>query len=458
VRRLLYKSFRLTYAVEAWFVRRFTPAGRLVAAGLAATAVVGIDTNRTLAYQAFAFLVALLAVALGSSFFFRGRFAVERRLPRYGTAGEPLPYRLSVENLTERLHAGLVVVEALADPRPTIEELRDSREPGEERRNWFDRTVGYPRWSWLIAQNRQADAREVALPPLSPRSRIDVSPEIVPARRGHLRLTGTTIARPDPFGLFKACVTLPAPGSVLVLPKRYPLPRLALPGRRRYQRGGVSLATSVGDSEEFAALRDYRPGDALRRVHWRSWARLGKPIVKEYQDEFFVRHALILDTFVGTSGRGTGDDGAAGRRAVAFEEAVSVAASFACAIETQESLLDLLFVGPEAYAFTAGRGVAHTERMLEILACVRACTTRPFGALHRLVLDRQSGLAGAVCVLLGWDAERRGLVADLEAHGIPVLAVVVSGDAPPGDAAGPAPSGGLHFAPPGRVAEGLARL
>jgi len=52
----------------------------------------------------------------------------------------------------------------------------------------------------------------------------------------------------------------------------------------------------------------------------------------------------------------------------AFEEAVVCGASFACAIRTQESLLDLLFVGAQAYCFTSGRGLAHVEQILEILA------------------------------------------------------------------------------------------
>ena len=80
------------------------------------------------------------------------------------------------------------------------------------------------------------------------------------------------------------------------------------------------------------SLRDYRPGDPLRRVHWRSYAKTGEPVVKEFQDEYFTRHALILDTFAVPGG----DE--------AFEEAVSVAASFACTLLTQESLLDLLFL------------------------------------------------------------------------------------------------------------------
>jgi hypothetical protein len=42
-------------------------AGRLVLGGFAAAAIVGIDTNRTVAYQAFAFLAAVLAIALAAS-------------------------------------------------------------------------------------------------------------------------------------------------------------------------------------------------------------------------------------------------------------------------------------------------------------------------------------------------------------------------------------------------------
>ena len=448
-RRALYRSFRLVHALESWIERRFTTAGRLALGGLAASAVIGVDTNRTVAYQAFAFLAVLVVVAMAASPLFRGRFAVRRTLPRFGTAGEPLAYRVVVENLTGRRQPDLLLVEELADPRPSLEEFVRAREPGEERRNWFDRKVGYPRWVWLLRSNRRAEIQEQPLPPLPPRGRAELRPLIVPARRGRLSFRSLTVARPDPFGLFKAQVTVPAPASLLVLPRRYPLPRVPLPGARRYQQGGVALAASVGDSEEFASLRDYRPGDPLRRVHWKSWARLGKPIVKEYQDEFFVRHALVLDTFSSAEG------------SPHFEEAVSVAASFACAVESQESLLDLMFVGPEAYVLTAGRGLGHTEQMLEMLAGVRSCTAHPFGALHHLVLERHASLTGVICVLLAWDRQRQALVRDLEARGMPTLVLVVhddaSGQAPDAEP-GVETTGGVHHLHPGRIAEGLARL
>src|SRR5688572_3988237 len=132
----------------------------------------------------------------------------------------------------------------------------------------------------------------------------------------------------------------------------------------------------------------------MRRIHWRSWAKAGRPVVKEFQDEFFVRHALILDTFIEPD------------NTAAFEEAVSVAASFACTIDTQESLLDLLFIGPQAFCFTIGRGVAHTDQMLEILASVAPSPEKPFTALDQLVVEHASSVSGCICVFLKWDESR----------------------------------------------------
>jgi uncharacterized protein (DUF58 family) len=229
-----------------------------------------------------------------------------------------------------------------------------------------------------------------------------------------LRFTGAALARTDPLGLFRSCVTVPASQTVLILPKRYLLPPIALPGSMKYQEGGVALAANVGRSDEFVSLRDYRRGDPLRHIHWRSWAKAGRPIVKEFEDEFFVRHALVLDTFT------------AEPHSEILEEAVSVAASFACTVLTQESLLDLLFVGAESYCFTAGRGLGHVDRMLEILAGVRACRDKPFPTLEHLVLSHISAVSGCVCVLLAWDAARREFVKKLQTLGVPVLVLVVA--------------------------------
>ena len=102
-----------------------------------------------------------------------------------------------------------------------------------------------------------------------------------------------------------------------------------------------------------------------------------------------------------------------------------MASSFACTLLTQESLLDLLFVGAQAYCLTAGRGLAHVEEMLEILASVRPCCDKSFQSLEHLVLNHAGTVSGCICVLLKWDEERRRLVDKLESLGVPILVLVV---------------------------------
>ena len=273
--------------------------------------------------------------------------------------------------------------------------------------------------------------------------------EMLPLRRGLVQFTGVTVARADPLGLFRAFRKVPAPQSVLILPKRYPLPPIALPGAMKYQEGGVALATNVGRSEEFVALRDYRHGDPLRHIHWRSWAKTGKPIVKEYEDEFFVRHALVLDTFTEEP------------QAETLEAAVSVAASFACTVLTQESLLDLLFVGHRSYCFTAGRGLGQADQMLEILASVQNCADKKFSALEELVLNHIAVVSGCVCVLQRWDEPRKQLVEKLKMLGVPLLVLLIvnrgGGISGAGGPLADAP-GSLHVLEVGKLEEGLRKL
>ena len=118
MRRLLFRAFRATWVIQHWMARRFTSAGLLVLGGILAASVVGLDTNRTLAYQAFTFLVALLGAALLASLTFRGQFRVRRVMPRFGTAGEPLSYRVFVQNDGPRPARGLALLEEIVKTLP----------------------------------------------------------------------------------------------------------------------------------------------------------------------------------------------------------------------------------------------------------------------------------------------------------------------------------------------------
>ncbi|GBC60857.1 DUF58 domain-containing protein [Desulfonema ishimotonii] len=445
IKRLLYIHFRLLYAIKRRMLERFTAAGLLVLFGAFTSGVLGLDTRRSMSYQIFTFLVCLLLLAVAWGFFSRLRFSAERIMPRFGTAGEPLTYQLILRNNTAKPRRGLSFFENLQDPRPDFKTFLKAREPGEEKRNFFDRHMGFYRWEWLISRRQGVRIPPQPLPVIPPGGSEKIRVRLHPRHRGVIRLTGLTLAWPDPFGLFNSLLRIPLPREVVVLPRRYSLPSFRLPGSRRFQSGGVALTSSVGDSEEFVSLRDYRAGDPLRKIHWKSWARMGRPMVREFQEEFFVRHALVLDTFHDA------DD------SDLFEEAVSVAASFACTVQTQESLLDLIFVGPESYCFTAGRGLGETEKTLEILASVRPCLDKPFSALAASVIERAGLLSGCICVLLSWDTLRREFVRRLRMLGVPVLVLVITDAlfAEPGD---DADACNFHQLKVGKIEAGLAKL
>jgi uncharacterized protein (DUF58 family) len=438
VRRPVFAAFRFVGALDKRLRERLTHAGWLVLGSAGAAAAAGLNTNLTVTYRAFAFLAALLALSWIASLFYRARIEARRDMPRYATVGEPFSYRITLANRGARLLAGTLITERFRDPRPTFDEWRRAREPGEEQRNWFDRKVGYFRWRWLIDRHVPRDLEPAALAPLAPGERDSVKLAFTPRRRGRIEFVGLTLGRSDPLGLVKGLARVPLEARLIALPKRYRLPPIALPGRRRFQPGGVSLAASVGDSEEFLALRDYRPGDPLQRVHWKSFARTGKPVVKEYQDEFFERHALVLDT-----GSALGED-------AAFEDAVALAASFVYTIDTQDCLLDLLFVGGEVREYTAGRGQMRAEQMLEALAGLGPSAPGDFGALARAVLARRATLSSVIAIFVGWDDERARFIAALRAEGFSVRALLVRAE-------GDAPQGVFQLRP-GKIEQGLAVL
>ena len=109
-----------------------------------------------------------------------------------------------------------------------------------------------------------------------------------------------------------------------------------------------------------------------------------------------------------------------------LEEAISIAASLACEVQTQESLLDLIFVGNEAYSFTFGRGLSHTDRMLEILSSVVACRDKTFDSIIPGVIEKLSLLSGCICIFLCWDEDRKRLVNYLNNMGIHTLVLIIT--------------------------------
>jgi Protein of unknown function DUF58 len=406
---LTYRIVRGSYRVQKWLLRRFTPSGLGVMACFVVAGTIGSDTNISLSYQVFCLLGAVLGISMVSSYCYRYRVRAKRILPRFGTVGEPLRYRIVFENPTRRRYRGLKFYESVVEPFPEMSAFGVI----DWRTSW---TIQQQQLQRIMVRRHRAIAPNLDLPALMPQSETEVMAEIVPLQRGLLRLRGIGVMRPDPLGLFNACLSLTLPQSVLILPKRYHLPPIELPGAGHHPSGVAAVAAMAGNGGEFRGLREYRPGDPIRKIHWQSWAKVGKPMVREEQEEIFTRHALILDTFQ------------SGADSEVLEEAISIASSLACEIQTQESLLDLMFVGLESYCFTAGQGIGATAGMLELLASIVPCQDKSCADLLPVVRSRAHLLSGCICILSDWDEQRETLVRYLQSAGIPLLVLVVCGD------------------------------
>ncbi len=440
MRRLLFALFQRIHRFNHRLRQWFSDAGLFVAGAMLLAGVFGVDTRQNSAHQLFALLFALLL----TGWLARRRpprLTLTRELPRYATVREPLHYRLCITNPSSRTVRGLTLREELTETYPDPASFRTSAWIGGRRINRLDAWIGYPRWAWLVALSRGANVPPVMVPVLPGGASQTVEMSLTPLRRGTLEFSRIVAGQPDPLGLILGLRHLECPDRLLVLPRRYPVPPLAFRAGRRFQPGGVGLALAVGNQDEFIGLREYRPGDPLKRIDWKGLARLGRPVVKEYQDEYFVRYGLILDTFGAISGD------------PAFETAVSVAASLAAAEWGQEALLDLLLVGPRIHHVTAGRGLGQTEQLLAVLASATPHPdSRDFAGLDALLQKNQAGaLCACVCVLLTWDISRQALVQSLRVRGVQVLALVVAESVPPD-----APP--VTLIPPQDPAPALARL
>ena len=108
----LYKPVYWIYCTTSglwyWLRRRFTTAGLCAVGVIIWPAAVGTDIENTVTLPGvFSLLLALLLLAVAGSFFFRAKFSATRSLPRIGTAGQPLRYRVQVKNLTPKTRARL---------------------------------------------------------------------------------------------------------------------------------------------------------------------------------------------------------------------------------------------------------------------------------------------------------------------------------------------------------------
>ncbi len=131
---------------------------------------------------------------------------------------------------------------------------------------------------------------------LRPAERIILPVQGGPLRRGAHCLPGVSVACGFPFGVAESLVRAEGEEELLVYPAQGAL-SLEMSLALKAQGTRVGAPNRVGiPSEEFRAVREYRPGDNPRRIHWRATAHHGTLHVREMERERFAPMLLILDS------------------------------------------------------------------------------------------------------------------------------------------------------------------
>ena len=169
-------------------------------------------------------------------------------------------------------------------------------------------------------------------------------------RRGPVSLGPWVLERVDPWGLMRRRVGEVEGVALLVVPRVRPVSLAALPSALTDFGGSAEMGTTT-----FATLREYVIGDELRHVHWRSSAKTGKLMMRQYVDITRPRITLVLVA-----------EERAYTSAEEFEEAVDFLASLA-AVATSSGLdVEVVTTSGERAAHGGGRSTA----VLDLLALV----------------------------------------------------------------------------------------
>ncbi len=231
--------------------------------------------------------------------------------------------------------------------------------------------------------------------------------------RGRYSLSDIHLQIEDPLGLFRRNLAVAGPPDALALPPADHLGNHRT-GRRLLSRGGRRRSTRAGEGADFHGVREYVPGDDLRRVHWKTTARTGELAVREFEQTWSGTVAILLDlSQAAVRGRGA---------EATTETGIRAAASLARTAQMSGGAFMFATRGDRRLALPVERGEAHLHRLLVGLADIRAEGPLSLGQLLRA--EAQTIGAGSVLFLIT-PATDRTLADDIAGVASRVAQVIV---------------------------------
>jgi uncharacterized protein (DUF58 family) len=258
--------------------------------------------------------------------------------------------------------------------------------------------------------------------PLLPRRRLRLAYRSFCSRGwGEYRVGPLGLRVSDPAGLFAARRLFFQLDTLTVFPKVHPVDALDRLGARASLQSQERHASRPGQSHSYLGVRDYRPGDDVRRIHWPATARRGELSVKEHETDLLPYFTLFLDLDK-RSRAGTG-------RKSTLEFVVRTAVSLVWQACARGDVVQLVADADKPVYVPPGSGELHATRALYELVRVRQDGKR--GLLEVVEQHRPLLPAGSTAALLAGSLaiEPLALEASLEAlsaRGVSALVFLVN--------------------------------
>lgn len=260
--------------------------------------------------------------------------------------------------------------------------------------------------------------------------------------RGWFTLSPTTIESGDIFGLFLVRKSFTSYSRLLVIPNTFdiqgfPAPFGSLPGGRALRQKSLEVTPYA------AGVREFVPGDPLKRIHWPSSARKQKLIVKEFEKDPLAEVWIFIDAQAEMHVKATNMEALGTReywwvkyswikKAPEYtlppdteEYAISIAASLAKYYIQQSREVGLVSAGQNYSILPAERGERQLGKILETLAVVQAKGEVPF---WHIVSSQISHLArGTTLILITPSSDEKLLtvVMDLIQRGLMPVVILI---------------------------------
>ena len=260
------------------------------------------------------------------------------------------------------------------------------------------------------------------VPPLR---KVEITSEIEALSRGKYDIFSPIADSRFPLGLFKMSRRKKgAPDVLLVYPSFHELLSLDLPVALRFQKEGDSRVSKVGESLDFFGNREFREDDDPRHIDWTGSARSGELIIKEFQQEYLSRIAIIVDTYVPP----INSFKFSFRKKQTFAEleaSLSLTSALIDYLTRGEYVVDIFATGLDVYHFKAGRHLSCFDDIMDILASLEINHQIPINDISSSVIEEISSIGSVVVLLQGWDKEREKLIIRLNNYGIATKVIII---------------------------------